>query len=195
MIVSVENLTHRYKSRVALSDLSFAVPEGIIFGLLGPNGGGKSTLFRILATMMAPASGRVTVAGFDVLRQPDQVRRQIGVVFQTQSLDKKLTVEENLSSQGHLYGLSGSALRQRVEDVLSRLGIEDRRADLVQTLSGGLRRRVEIAKALLHQPRVLADGRAFDGTRSRCAARAHPVHRGTPRAAGRHRAAYHPPAG
>jgi ABC-2 type transport system ATP-binding protein len=155
VIVDVENLTHRYKSRVALSDLSFTVPEGLIFGLLGPNGGGKSTLFRILATMMAPTSGRVTVAGFDVARQPDRVRKQIGVVFQTQSLDKKLTVEENLSSQGHLYGLCGSALRDRVEDVLARLGLAERRTELVQILSGGLRRRVEIAKALLHQPAVL----------------------------------------
>lgn len=155
MIVAVENVTHRYKSRVALSDLSFEVAEGAIFGILGPNGGGKSTLFRILATMMAPESGRVTVAGFDVDRQPDQVRRKIGVVFQTQSLDKKLTVEENLSSQGHLYGLSGAPLKSRMGDVMARLGLGDRRKDLVQTLSGGLRRRVEIAKALLHQPSVL----------------------------------------
>jgi ABC-2 type transport system ATP-binding protein len=123
--------------------------------LLGPNGGGKSTLFRILATLMTPSGGRALVAGFDVQRQPAQVRRQIGVVFQSQSLDRKLTVEENLRSQGHLYGMSGAALRRRIGEVMGRLGLADRRKDLVETLSGGLRRRVEIAKGLLHGPAVL----------------------------------------
>ena len=155
MIVTVEKLTHRYGARTALDSLSFAVTEGTLFGLLGPNGGGKSTLFRILSTMMRPAEGRVTVAGFDARTQPDDVRRQIGVVFQSQSLDKKLTVEENLRGQGHLHGLSGRVLTARIEDVLGRLRLADRRGDLVETLSGGLKRRVEIAKALLHRPRVL----------------------------------------
>ncbi len=145
MIVSVENLTHRYKSRTALSGLSFEVPEGTIFGVLGPNGGGKSTLFRILATMMAPTEGRARVAGLDVVRQPDEVRRRIGVVFQSQSLDRKLTVEENLRSQGHFQGLGGAELRLRIDDVLGRIGLSDRGGELVETLSGGLRRRVEIA--------------------------------------------------
>ena len=108
MIVSSENLTRRYGDRVALSNLSFQVEEGCVLGLLGPNGGGKSTLFRILSTMLAPTSGRAAVAGFDVERQPAEVRRRIGVVFQSHSLDRKLTVEENLASQGHLYGLSFS---------------------------------------------------------------------------------------
>ncbi len=155
MIIAVRNLTHRYDHRIALADLSFEVPEGSIFGLLGPNGGGKSTLFRILATMMVPSSGQVSIAGLDVVRRPDQVRRRIGVVFQSQSLDRKLTVRENLKAQGHLYGLSGEPLRARIEDVLARLGLGDRAADLVETLSGGLRRRVEIAKALLHEPSIL----------------------------------------
>lgn len=155
MIIAVRNLTHRYDHRIALADLSFEVPEGSIFGLLGPNGGGKSTLFRILATMMVPSSGRVSIAGLDVVRRPDQVRRRIGVVFQSQSLDRKLTVRENLTAQGHLYGLSGDRLRARIDDVLDRLGLGDRGADLVETLSGGLRRRVEIAKALLHEPSIL----------------------------------------
>ncbi|MCW5982142.1 MAG: ATP-binding cassette domain-containing protein [Bryobacteraceae bacterium] len=154
-MISVENLSHRYKGRAALSGLSFQVAEGTVYGILGPNGGGKSTLFRILATMMAPAEGRAAIAGFDVERQPDQVRARIGVVFQSQSLDKKLRVEENLASQGHLYGLSGSVLKGRIDDALRRLGLTDRRRDLVETLSGGLRRRVEIAKALLHRPSVL----------------------------------------
>lgn len=155
MIILVENLSHQYGSRRALAGVSFEVREREIFGLLGPNGGGKSTLFRILATLMTPSGGRALVAGFDVERQPAQVRRQIGVVFQSQSLDRKLTVEENLRSQGHLYGMSGAALRRRIGEVMGRLGLADRRKDLVETLSGGLRRRVEIAKGLLHGPAVL----------------------------------------
>jgi ABC-2 type transport system ATP-binding protein len=155
VIVTVENLVHSYGTRAALAGVSFTVGESEVFGLLGPNGSGKSTLFRILSTMMAPSSGRAAIAGFDVALQSSQVRRHIGVVFQSQSLDKKLTVEENLFSQGHLYGLSGAVLRERGEDVMGRLGLVDRRRDLVETLSGGLRRRVEIAKALLHKPEVL----------------------------------------
>jgi len=154
-MISVDHLNHAYASRAALADVSLRVNAGEIFGLLGPNGSGKSTLFRILSTLMAPSGGRATIAGFDVTSQPDQVRRRIGVVFQSQSLDKKLTVEENPRSQGHLFGLSGSQLRIRVDEVLGRLGLADRRNDLVEALSGGLRRRVEIAKALLHQPPVL----------------------------------------
>ncbi len=155
MIITVENLTHRYGERTALAGLSFDVEEGALFGLLGPNGGGKSTLFRILSTMMAPSEGHVSVAGHDVEHEPDAVRREIGVVFQTGSVDGKLTVVENLTGQGYLYGLSGSDLDQRITDALNRLGIYDRRTEIVDRLSGGLRRRVEIAKALLHRPRVL----------------------------------------
>ena len=154
-MISVDHLSHAYALRAALADVNLQVNAGEIFGLLGPNGSGKSTLFRILSTLMAPSGGRATIAGFDVTSQPDEVRRRIGVVFQSQSLDKKLTVEENLRSQGHLFGLSGSKLRNRVDEVLGRLGLADRRHDLVEALSGGLRRRVEIAKALLHQPPVL----------------------------------------
>ena len=125
-MISVENLTHRYGSRTALSNDVFEVKAGEIFGLLGPNGGGKSTLFRILSTMMVPSEGRATVAGFDVARQPAEVRRKVGVVFQTQSLDKALTVDENLRAQGHLHGLSGAVLRERMETVAGRLGLKDR---------------------------------------------------------------------
>jgi ABC-2 type transport system ATP-binding protein len=104
---------------------------------------------------MQPSSGRAQIAGFDVVVQPAQVRRRIGVVFQSQSLDKKLTPKENLHHQGHLYGISGQELRKRVDDVLKRLGLSERRDDLVRSLSGGLQRRVEIAKALLHGPEVI----------------------------------------
>lgn len=162
-MIEVQNLTHRYGERVALSAISFDVKPGEIFGLLGPNGGGKSTLFRILSTMMVPTEGRAVVAGYDVVGEPAQVRRHVGVVFQTQSLDKALTVEENLRSQGHLHGLSGAALGERMERAMHQLGLADRRKDLVETLSGGLRRRVEIAKALLHRPPVLLMDEASTG--------------------------------
>lgn len=155
MIVAVEDLSHRYGSRAALSQVSFAVAAGSVFGLLGPNGSGKSTLFRILSTVLAPSEGRAMVAGFDVVNDPGEVRCKIGVVFQSQSLDRKLTVEENLKAQGHLYGLAGAPLRGRVSDALGRLGLDDRRSDIVGSLSGGLMRRVEIAKAVLHEPSVL----------------------------------------
>ncbi len=162
-MILAENLSHQYGSRLALSNVNFEVKAGEIFGLLGPNGGGKSTLFRILSTMMAPTSGRAEIAGHDVARDPAAVRRTIGVVFQTQSLDKALTVAENLRNQGHLHGLSGPKLRDRMEQVMDRLGLAARRHDLVETLSGGLKRRVEIAKGLLHRPVVLLMDEASTG--------------------------------
>lgn len=162
-MILAENLSHQYGSRLALSNINFEVKAGEIFGLLGPNGGGKSTLFRILSTMMAPTGGRAEVAGHDVARDPAAVRRSIGVVFQTQSLDKALTVAENLRAQGHLHGLSGPKLRDRMQQVMERLGLADRRNDIVETLSGGLKRRVEIAKGLLHRPVVLLMDEASTG--------------------------------
>lgn len=162
-MIRVENLIHLYGDRKALNGVSFEVRKGEIFGLLGPNGGGKSTLFRILSTMMTPTSGRAEVAGTDVARDPGAVRRKAGVVFQTQSLDKALTVEENLRAQGHLHGLSGGELGRRMTAAMERLGLADRRKDLVESLSGGLKRRVEIAKALLHKPEVLLMDEASTG--------------------------------
>ena len=162
-MIQVQNLTHRYGDRVALANVTFEVKKGEVFGLLGPNGGGKSTLFRILSTMMVPTEGRAVIAGHDVERDPAGVRRSVGVVFQTQSLDKALTVEENLRAQGHLHGLSGAILKERMEYAMVSLGLADRRKDLVDTLSGGLRRRVEIAKALLHRPQVLLMDEASTG--------------------------------
>jgi len=162
-VILAENLSHQYGSRLALSNVNFEVKAGEIFGLLGPNGGGKSTLFRILSTMMVPTGGRAEVAGHDVAREPAAVRRCIGVVFQTQSLDKALTVVENLRAQGHLHGLSGPKLRDRMQQVMDRLGLADRRNDIVETLSGGLKRRVEIAKGLLHRPVVLLMDEASTG--------------------------------
>jgi ABC-2 type transport system ATP-binding protein len=153
--VAVENLVCRYGQRVALRGISFSVAPGEIFGLLGPNGGGKTTLFRVLATMFEPNEGQAQVFGLDVVRDSAAIRRKIGVVFQNQSLDRRLTAAENLTHQGHLYGLRGAPLRRRIDQVLERAGLADRRDHVVDTLSGGLRRRVELAKALLHQPELL----------------------------------------
>ena len=153
--VAAQDLAHSYGDRPALNGVSFSVADGETFGVLGPNGSGKSTLFRILSTLMKPARGQATIAGCDVAANPAEVRRRIGVVFQSQSLDRKLTVRENLEAQGYLHGLSGATLRGRIAEVLARLGIADRTGDIAGTLSGGLKRRVEIAKALLHTPRVL----------------------------------------
>ncbi|MGE5569038.1 MAG: ATP-binding cassette domain-containing protein [Rhodospirillales bacterium] len=154
-MVSVENLVVKYGARIAVSKVALEVREREIFGVLGPNGGGKSTLFKVLATMLAPAAGSARVAGFDVERQAHEVRRRIGVVFQSQSLDRKLTVEENLRSQGRLYGLSGALLAARIAEVMEKFGLAGRRNERIESLSGGLRRRVEIAKSLLHRPAVL----------------------------------------
>lgn len=153
--IEVEGLTHSYDRRPALQGVSFTVLAGETFGVLGPNGGGKTTLFRILTTLLPPASGRARVLGEDVTKNPQAVRQAIGVVFQSASLDGKLTVRENLRHQGHLYGLSGKTLGQRIALMLERLGLTDRRNDPVEKLSGGLRRRVEIAKGLLHSPQLL----------------------------------------
>ncbi len=147
--VVVDNLTHRYGDRVALDRVSFSVQRGELFGLLGPNGGGKTTLFRILTTLMKPSDGRVLMDGGPM------DRHRFGVVFQSPSLDKKLTVAENLRHHGHIYGLSGASLRQRMDELLARFNLADRRNDLVENLSGGLRRRVELAKGLLHKPELL----------------------------------------
>ena len=153
--VEVDRLRHRYGERMALDDVSFGVAPGEIFGLLGPNGGGKTTLFKIVSTLLFPTEGTVRVFGDDVVDDPAAVRRRLGVVFQHPALDSRLTVVENLRHQGHLYGLSGRALAARMSEVLLRVGLEDRGRDLVGTLSGGLQRRAEVAKALLHRPQLL----------------------------------------
>src|SRR5207302_340958 len=154
-VISVQDLVHRYENRTALNGVSFDVRPAELFGLLGPNGSGKTTLFRILSTLMIPTSGRALVMGCDAAQDPSTLRRQIGVVFQAQSVDPKLTAYENLWHQGHLYGLKGSALRKRVEEILTRVGLSDRAKERVETFSGGMQRRIELAKGLLHHPGVL----------------------------------------
>jgi ABC-2 type transport system ATP-binding protein len=154
-VISVQNLVHRYENRTALNGVSFDVRPAELFGLLGPNGSGKTTLFRILSTLMIPTGGRAVVMGCDAARDASSLRRQIGVVFQASSIDPKLTAYENLWHQGHLYGLRGSALKKRVEEILSRVGLADRAKERVETFSGGMQRRIELAKGLLHHPGVL----------------------------------------
>lgn len=159
--VSLERLSHDYPargktpSRRALSEISLTVASGSVFGFLGPNGGGKTTLFRILSTYFPPTSGIARIMGLDVAAESDRVRPRIGVVFQSPSLDRKLTVRENLVCQGRLYGLSGSGLQGRVDTLLERYQLEARAADRTELLSGGLKRRVELAKGLLHKPELL----------------------------------------
>ena len=153
--VEVEGLRYAYGDREALAGVTFTVSRGEIFGFLGPNGGGKTTLFKVLSTLRPPTVGRVRVFGHDLARTPDAVRMRLGVVFQDPSLDLKLTVMENLLHHGHLYGLWGQALQSRAREVLEGLGLGDRARDLVETLSGGLRRRTELAKVLVHRPELL----------------------------------------
>ncbi len=158
--VSARGLEYSYRTRKegarkALDGLSFEVPAGEIFGFLGPNGGGKSTLFRILSTLAPLQGGSARVFGADLATEAAAVRRRLGVVFQSPSLDVQLTVRENLMHQGHLYGLSGRTLAERIGAALERFGLADRQSQRALELSGGLRRRVEIAKSLLHGPRLL----------------------------------------
>jgi len=153
--VDVQGVGFRYGDRRALAGVSFDVPRGEIFGLLGPNGGGKTTLFRLLCTLLPFQEGSAAVAGRDVSADPASVRRAIGVTFQSPSLDGKLTVGENLKAQGQLYGLFGRELKERTARLAARFGLSDRMRDKADTLSGGLKRRVEIAKGLLHDPTVL----------------------------------------
>lgn len=153
--ISVSQLSHRYAERVAVSQLSLEVQRGEIFIFLGPNGSGKTTLFRVLSTLIPLQEGRVTILGHDIAQATNVVRQQLGVVFQAPSLDKKLTVAENLYHQGRLYGLAATEIKQRSEEMLDALGLADRSAELTEKLSGGMRRRVELAKGMLHRPQLL----------------------------------------
>jgi ABC-2 type transport system ATP-binding protein len=154
-VIQLQGLRHQYGDRVALNGVSFDVRSAEIFGLLGPNGSGKTTTFRILSTLMLPFGGHAMIMGHDVAREPGLVRRNIGVVFQAQSIDVKLSAEENLMLIGHIYGLRGRALKNRVGEMLSRVGLADRAKEKAETFSGGMQRRLELAKGLLHHPSVL----------------------------------------
>ncbi len=153
--VQIEKLTHRYGETVALQDVSFEVAPGALFGLLGPNGGGKTTLFRALSTLLRPSEGTARVFGFDASAQQAEVRRRLGVIFQQPALDDELTVRENLGFHGALYGLKGRTLKERINAVLDGFGLAARASDRVKTLSGGLQRRADLARGLLHAPALL----------------------------------------
>jgi ABC-2 type transport system ATP-binding protein len=153
--VRIDNVEHRYGDRVALDGLSLEIAPAEIFAFLGPNGGGKTTLFRLLSTLIPLVHGEIEIFDYSVKRQASEVRRLIGVVFQSPSLDKKLTVAENVRCQGQLYGLAGRSLTERQAAMLARFRLTDRANDRVETLSGGLRRRLDLAKGLLHSPRLL----------------------------------------
>ena len=156
--IDILHLTHRYQAQgtPALDDLSLRVPAQRLFGILGPNGGGKTTLFRILTTLLRPTHAQqIRMLDWDLLKEPHAVRSVLGVVFQSPSLDGQLTVRENLLHHGQLYGLRGRCLQQRIAEVLTCFQLTDRAGELVNKLSGGLQRRVEIAKALLPQPQLL----------------------------------------
>ncbi|MDR3763587.1 MAG: ATP-binding cassette domain-containing protein [Acidobacteriota bacterium] len=154
-MIHIANLRHQYGERAALNGVSFDVRRAEIFGLLGPNGSGKTTMFRILSTLMLPTSGAAEILGHDVTRDPDGVRRRIGVVFQSRSIDVKLSAEENLFHVGHLFGITGAPLKKRVAEMLERVSLADRAKDLAESFSGGMQRRLELAKGLLHHPQVL----------------------------------------
>jgi ABC-2 type transport system ATP-binding protein len=153
--VEISHLAHRYGEHQAIRELSFSVNPSEIFTLLGPNGSGKTTLFRVLSTLIPIQHGTASVLGRDLRSEPQAVRGLLGVVFQAPSLDKKLTVAENLVHFGRLYGLAGRELKSRADEMLARLGLTDRKCELVEKLSGGLRRRVELAKGMIHRPRLL----------------------------------------
>jgi len=154
-VIQLQDLRHQYGDRVALAGVSFDVRPAEIFGLLGPNGSGKTTTFRILSTLMLPSGGHALIMGHDVAREPALVRRNIGVVFQAQSIDIKLSAEENLMLIGHIYGLRGAMLKKRVSEMLGRVCLADRAKEKAETFSGGMQRRLELAKGLLHHPSVL----------------------------------------
>src|SRR5579875_3555481 len=153
--IEVENLVKTFDQVEAVRGVSFDVGTGEVFGFLGPNGAGKSTTINMLCTLMKPTSGSARVAGHDIVRERDDVRRNIGLVFQDPTLDGYLTAEQNLRLHAELYGVQSDLVRPRMEQVLKMVGLWERRDHSVNTFSGGMRRRLEIARGLMHSPRVL----------------------------------------
>jgi ABC-2 type transport system ATP-binding protein len=153
--IKVDGLTRNFKGLVAVDHVSFEVNSGEIFGFLGPNGAGKTTTVKMLCTLMRPSGGKASVADYDIERQQGQVRKSIGIIFQDPSLDDRLTARENLRFHGIIYKVPRKELSARIEQALTLMELEDRADDLVRNFSGGMKRRLEIARGLLHAPRVL----------------------------------------
>lgn len=154
--VEAQGLAKTYRGGVeALKGVSFSVLPGMVFALLGPNGAGKSTIVKVLTTLSQPTAGSASIMGYDVVRQPERVRRVIGVVAQKSAVDLEATAAENLLLQGQLYGLSGAELRRRATGLLERFGLADARTRIARTLSGGMQRKLDVAMGLIHQPQVL----------------------------------------
>jgi len=154
-IIRVENLTRRFGNILAVDNVSFEVEEGTIFGFLGPNGAGKTTTINILCTLLSPTSGNAFINGHDCNSESSEVRKSIGIVFQDSSLDKDLTARENLLFHAYLYNVDKSERKQRVEDALKFVNLVDRGDDLIKKFSGGMKRRLEVARGLIHRPKVL----------------------------------------
>ncbi len=154
-IIEVKNLSKRFDGFEAVKDISFSVLAGGIFAFLGPNGAGKSTTIKMLTTLLSPTSGAISVNGFNPTTQPDQVRHSFGIVFQDPSLDDDLTAWENLEFHGVLYSVPRVLRRQRIEELLAFVELTDRRDNYVREFSGGMKRRLEIARGLLHHPKII----------------------------------------
>ncbi|MFZ3060144.1 MAG: ATP-binding cassette domain-containing protein [Candidatus Methanoperedens sp.] len=155
MVIKTEGLTKKYGKITAVEGLNLEVEEGEIFGLLGPNGAGKTTLISMLCTILKPTSGRAWVNGFDIMKESGKVRKSIGIVFQAPSVDDLLTGRENLAMHNLLFGVPRSIRKQRIDEVLSIVNLEKRADDLVNTYSGGMRRRLELARGIMHHPKIL----------------------------------------
>jgi len=154
-IISVKNVTKKFKEVVAVDDISFDVNGGEIFAFLGPNGAGKSTTIKMLTTLLKPTGGSLFLSGHDVNKEQDDARKVFGIVFQDPSLDDELTAFENMQLHAVLYGLDRKTMNQRTEELLQLVELWDRRNSIVKTFSGGMKRRLEIARGLLHHPRIL----------------------------------------
>lgn len=154
-IIQAKNLTRKFGKLTAVDSISFSVNKGEIFGFLGPNGAGKTTAINMLCTIMKPTSGEAVIASYNVTREPNKIRQEIGIIFQDPSLDVRLTVEDNLRLHGYLYYLSGKEIDSRIKEVLSLVGLYQNKGDFVRKLSGGMKRRIEIARCLMHRPKIL----------------------------------------
>lgn len=154
-VIEVKNLTKKFGDFVAVDDVSFSVKEGEVFAFLGPNGAGKSTTIKMLTTLLHPTTGSLRVNGFDPTKEPDKVRHSFGIVFQDPSLDEDLTALENLELHGVLYSVPRDVLKKRITELLALVELTDRKDNFVKEFSGGMKRRLEIARGLLHHPKII----------------------------------------